>query len=711
MLRTLRTGLVASSIPLILACRAPASGPEAPAPLAPLPSARQLAWADLEFCAFVHFNMDTFTGAEWGTGTEDPRLFAPTALDCRQWARVAKEAGMKGIVLTAKHHDGFCLWPSAYTEHDVASSPWKDGKGDVLRELSDACREQGLKFGVYLSPWDRNAPSYGDSPKYNDYYANQLREVLSNYGPIFEVWWDGACGEGPNGKRQVYDFERFTKLVRELQPDAVIFSDIGPDIRWVGNEAGFAGETCWSMISPAGFSRGEGGPPVGVLNGGLADGTDWIPAECDVSIRPGWYYHAEQDGQVKSLEALEDIWYASVGRNASLLLNLPVDRRGLVHEHDAARLGELRATLDATFATDLARGASASADRERPGFGASFVCDGDPATYWAAGAGQTGGRIELALGSERTVNRIVLREPVALGQRVAAFTVFAHDAKSGAWSELARGTTIGRKRILRVPTTRADRLAVEIQHARGEPLLSEVGAFAAPPKVEIVTDVRQFFLALDVVARCDDPSARLVYTLDGSTPTAASPELPRPLTLKDGGTLSVVALSENGASAPARAEFRELEAKDLLQGTHFVRTPDKGLRWSYFEGAWTNLDALVGAQPLATGTCELFDFDAIARTEHFALVWEGWIQAPDTGVFRFGVKSDDGSRLWIDDRLVVDHDGLHGMTEKHGTVGLFAGWHRFRLAVFNATGAYGVSLRWTPPKKSEVDIPSYVFGR
>ena len=301
---------------LSLACRAPTDEARPPEPVPPVPSARQLAWSDLEYYAFVHFNMNTFSGAEWGTGQEDPKLFAPSALDCRQWARVARDAGMKGIILTAKHHDGFCLWPSAYTEHDVASSGWKDGQGDVLRELSDACGEFGLKFGVYLSPWDRNSKLYGDSPAYNDYYANQLREVLSNYGPVFEVWWDGACGEGPNGKRQVYDFERFTKIVRELQPNAVIFSDIGPDVRWVGNEGGFAGETCWSMLSPKGYARGEGGPPVEMLNQGVIDGTDWIPAECDVSIRPGWYYHAEQDGSVKSLEHLLELWSASVGRKS-----------------------------------------------------------------------------------------------------------------------------------------------------------------------------------------------------------------------------------------------------------------------------------------------------------------------------------------------------------------------------------------------------------
>lgn len=699
-----------SFVLLTFACRAPSDDARPPEPLSPLPSERQLAWSELEYYAFVHFNMNTFTGAEWGTGAEDPELFAPTELDCRQWARVARDAGMKGIILTAKHHDGFCLWPSAYTEHDVASSAWKDGKGDVLRELSDACREFGLRFGVYLSPWDRNAPLYGDSPAYNDYYANQLREVLTNYGPVFEVWWDGACGEGPNGKRQVYDFERFTQIVRELQPDAVIFSDVGPDVRWVGNEGGFAGETCWSMLSPDGYTRGIGAPPVEALNQGLEHGTHWIPAECDVSIRPGWYYHAEQDEHVKSLEHLEEIWYGSVGRNGALLLNLPVDRRGLVHEHDAARLLELRAALDATFARDLARGASVSATSSRPGLAPDAVLDGDPRTYWAAGEGATTGRLELAFDAERTFNRAVLAEPIALGQRVAEFTLSAFDETTGSWRELARGTTVGRKRILRFSTVRTTKLAIEIQRARAEPLLATLELFAAPPKVSISTEERQFFHPLDVHVRCDDPGATLRYTLDGSTPDERSPELPVPLVLEEACELSVIAFRGAARSAVARASFDKLELDELLPGTMFVKAPEKGLAWTYYEGGWQSLVDLERAAPVARGVAPLLDLEPMRRTEHAALVFEGWIQAPDTGLFGFTLESDDGSRLWIDDRLVIDHDGLHGMSEKRGSIGLFAGLHRFKLAYFNATGNFGLALRWRVPKKAEVDVPGHVFA-
>ncbi|MEO6709500.1 MAG: alpha-L-fucosidase [Planctomycetota bacterium] len=449
----------------------------------PIPEPRQLAWQELEYYAFVHFNMNTFTGREWGDGSESPALFAPSALDCRQWARVAKSAGMKGIILTAKHHDGFCLWPSKFSEHTVAHSPWREGHGDVVRELSEACREAGLRMGVYLSPWDRNCAVYGDSPKYNDYYAAQLEELLTRYGEIFEVWWDGACGEGPNGKRQVYDFERFTQIVRRLQPSAVIFSDIGPDIRWVGNESGFAGDTCWSMLDTEGFARGIGAPPTTSLNEGDISGPRWVPAECDVSIRPGWYYHAEQDGELKSVDHLFDLYERSVGHNGSLLLNLPVDRRGLVHENDAARLVELRQRIEATYDIDLAHGARALASETR-GSGARFAAeklvDGDPKTFWAANDGATSAILTLELAQPVLVERVVLREPIALGQRVARF--FVEGRVEGRWRRIGEGTTIGNKRILRTEALVMDAVRLTIEESRAAPALSAFELAALPPQ-------------------------------------------------------------------------------------------------------------------------------------------------------------------------------------------------------------------------------------
>ena len=458
-----------------------------PEPIGPLPTARQLAWKDLEFTGFIHFGPNTFTGVEWGHGGEPASVFNPTALDARQWVKVMKDAGMKGVVITAKHHDGFCNWPTKLSTHSVASSPWKGGKGDVLRELSDACREGGLKFGVYLSPWDRNNPKYGTGEEYNEYFRAQLREVLTNYGPVFEVWFDGACGEGPNGKRQVYDFPSFHAVVRELQPDAVIFSDIGPDIRWVGNEQGWAGETNWSMLKAEGHGIGDDNPPpIKSLTEGDEHGESWIPAEADVSIRPGWFYHAHQDNKVKTPAQLFDLWERSVGHNANFHLNLPVDRRGLVHENDAKAVLGLRKLIDATYGdgTDLARGRAASSGNIRgsladrgSAYGADKAFDGDPTTYWATEDGTTAASIEVELDAAKPFDRVVLAEPTWLGQRVRKFRISVlppPDAHDRSWSVIADGTTIGHKRIVRVPETRAERLRVEILDARACPCLTTI---------------------------------------------------------------------------------------------------------------------------------------------------------------------------------------------------------------------------------------------
>jgi alpha-L-fucosidase len=450
-----------------------------PSPIEPLPTPGQLAWHRMEFYAFIHFNMNTFTGKEWGDGKEDPALFAPSALDCRQWARVCKEAGMKGIILTAKHHDGFCLWPSRYTQHSVRNSPFRNGQGDVVEELSRACNEYGLRLGVYISPWDRHEPSYGDSPRYNELFKSQLRELLTSYGEIFEVWFDGACGEGPNGKRQVYDWKSFVDVVRECQPHALIFSDGGPDVRWVGNENGEAGETNWSFLR-----RDEvypGYPKYQELTAGHADGTHWVPAECDVSIRPGWYYRSDQDDKVKTLRHLVEIYFASVGRNANLLLNIPVDRRGLIHEADAGRLVELRRYLDSAFAKDLLRGVRATATDTRgnnPRFGADNVTDGRDDTYWAASDSCRSATIEFSFPRPTSINCVMVREYIPLGQRVREFCLDIRDTNG--WKEVSRGTTIGYTRLLRFPLQEVTGVRISILSARACPLLSTVSAFAIP---------------------------------------------------------------------------------------------------------------------------------------------------------------------------------------------------------------------------------------
>jgi alpha-L-fucosidase len=417
-----------------------------PKPFGPVPTERQLRWHEMEFYGFLHFTVNTFTDKEWGYGDESETVFNPTDFDAEQIVTVAKEAGMKGLILTAKHHDGFCLWPSQYTEHSVKNSPWRNGKGDVVKEISEACRRQGIKFGVYLSPWDRNRADYA-RPEYLTYYRNQLRELLTNYGEVFTVWFDGANGGdgfygGAKEKRTIdnrtyYDWANTWKIVREMMPLAVMFSDAGPDTRWVGNERGIAGDPCWATLNAA--DRYPGGSSAG-LNSGERPGTDWIPAECDVSIRPGWFYHASEDARVKTPAQLLDIYYQSVGRGAGLNLNLPPDRRGQIHENDIRSLREFRRLLDATFAKNLAQNARATASNARggvPQFAAANVLDQSRETYWTTDDAVTSAELILDLGAPTTFNVISLREYLPLGQRVDAFALDRW--QEGKWTEFAPG--------------------------------------------------------------------------------------------------------------------------------------------------------------------------------------------------------------------------------------------------------------------------------
>jgi alpha-L-fucosidase len=481
----MKTEFLTLSLSLIFTLSACDKNIPPPAPVGPLPSPQQLDWHEMEYYAFVHFNMNTFTDIEWGLGGESPELFNPTELDTRQWARVAKEAGMKAIILTAKHHDGFCLWPSEFTEHSVKNSPWKNGEGDVIRELAAACKEYGLKMGLYLSPWDRNHKDYG-KPEYITYYRNQLKELLTNYGDVFELWVDGANGGdgyygGANETRNVdrttyYDWENTFALAREYQPEIVTFSDGGPEVRWVGNENGFAAATNWAPLRRAEFAPGVADSKQ--LGTGHEDGTHWVPAECDVSIRPGWYYHESQDDKVKSLEQLLDIYYKSVGRNANLLLNLPVDRRGLVHENDVKALMELRKTLDETFDNNLALGKGVTASNNRGNrYKAANLLDGDPSTYWATEDGVVESSVEIDFRSEITFNRLVLQEYIQLGQRIKAFRVEAMTEEG--YTTIAEETTIGYKRILRLPDTTTDKLKVTILDAKAVPVLSNIEVYRA----------------------------------------------------------------------------------------------------------------------------------------------------------------------------------------------------------------------------------------
>lgn len=448
-----------------------------PDPFGVTPTQAQVEWQKNEFTMFVHFGPNTFTGAEWGSGQEKAEIFNPTALDCRQWASVAKAAGMNGIILTAKHHDGFCLWPNPVSRHTVAQSPWKDGKGDVLKELSEACREYDLGFGIYISPWDRNDPHYG-TDEYNEVFVQTLEHALGSYGHVFEQWFDRACGEGPNGKQQVYDWPLFNSTVLKMQPDAIIFSDYGPGCRWVGNESGSAGRTCWSTIN---VNDDFTGPPISLkeLNTGIKGGNTWAAAETDVSIRPGWFWRESENSKVKSLQHLLKIYYESVGRNSLLLLNVPADSRGLIHEVDSLRLMELHAALDEIFTVDLSEGANVEASNYRGGarrFKPQNILSDDYDRYWAVDDSVTTPSFVVTLPDARTFNRIQLQEYIPLGQRVSAFSIEAMD-ENGIWQPVARETTIGYKRIVHIPTTTTKAVRVNIEESGACPVINGFALF------------------------------------------------------------------------------------------------------------------------------------------------------------------------------------------------------------------------------------------
>ena len=460
------------------------------------PSARQLAINQMEFYLFAHFGVNSFTGREWGDGTEEETVFNPTELDADQWVAAAKTAGATGIILTAKHHDGFCLWPSKYTEHSVKNSPFRNGNGDVVRELADACREGGMKFGVYLSPWDRNCPVYGEGKAYDEFFCNQLTELCTQYGELFTLWFDGACGEGPNGKKQVYDFDRYYALIRELQPNAAI-SICGPDVRWCGNEAGDTRQSEWSVL-PNGFYTNE----MVAENSQQADDTSfrekkidemerdlgsrqflqgatgyvWRPSETDTSIRPGWFYHTEEDDNVRSLDTLLDIWYRSVGGNSTLLLNIPPDRRGLFHENDVQRLQEIGDYIRKTFANNHAENAVFSATSDDgyhlPG---NMAVDSYDA-YYKPFDGENAVAIGIKLKKAAEVTHVVIKEHIPMSQRIEQYVIEAKLA-DGTWIEVNRGTTVGYKKIAKFTPIMTDELRIQIQDSRVCPVLSFVGVY------------------------------------------------------------------------------------------------------------------------------------------------------------------------------------------------------------------------------------------
>ena len=439
------------------------------APCGPLPNANQLRWQDMEMYAFIHYSLNTYTDQEWGFGNEDPKLFNPSSLDCRQWARVCKQSGMRGIIFTAKHHCGFCMWPSAYTEYSVKNSPWKDGKGDVVRELAEACREEGLEFAVYLSPWDRNHPEYG-RPEYVTYFRNQLRELLTNYGDIFEVWFDGANGGdgwygGANETRKIdrttyYEWPETYKMIRELQPKCLIWNDGSDrgDLRWVGTEAGNVGETNWSLL----YHDGE--VPYQMLHYGVEQGDVWCPGETNTSIRPGWFYHDAENEHVKSLSKLMDTYYKSVGRNSTLLLNFPIAPNGRIHPNDSLRGIAFKKMIDEVFVK---------------GKVVSKMKQSGPSTI-------------LDFGKPTSINRFLAEEDIAQGQRVRKFSLEAE--VDGKWLPLKDAlvdegdglTTIGHRRIICFPTVKATKLRFTILDSKCEPIIKKLDVYLAP---ELTADI------------------------------------------------------------------------------------------------------------------------------------------------------------------------------------------------------------------------------
>lgn len=476
----------------------------------------------MEYYAFVHFSLNTYTDQAWGFGDEDVNLFNPTELDCRQWARICKEAGMKGIIITAKHHCGFCLWPSEYTEYSVKNAPWHDGKGDVVRELADACREYGLKLGIYLSPWDRNHPDYG-KPEYITYFRNQLTELLTDYGPIFEVWFDGANGgSGYYGgasenrridRRTYYDWTNTYALIRKLQPEIVIWNDGGDrgDLRWVGTEAGAVGETNWSLLN----AKGE--VEWAMLHYGLEDGDSWVPAEVNTSIRPEWFYHPGEDAKVKTIPQLMDIYYQSIGRNATLLLNFPIMPNGLIHENDEKAVLGFAHTVREAFADNLALNVKAEASNVRGKtrkYSADRALDDRPDTSWATDDDVREATLTLEFGEPATFNRFLVQEYIRLGQRVKAFTIEAF--ADGKWKEVASATTIGYRRILRFPTINATRLRLRITGSKGCPVISNIGIYNAPQLPDPPSVIRNQSGAL--VIHFDPVSTFRVSQIQGTDP-------------------------------------------------------------------------------------------------------------------------------------------------------------------------------------------------
>lgn len=532
-----------------------------------IPTARQLQWQQKELTAFLHFGINTFTDKEWGDGKEDPKLFNPAQLDANQWVTVLKEAGFKQIILTAKHHDGFCLWPSAFTNHSVKNSSWKSGQGDVIKELADACVRQKMDLGVYLSPWDRHESTYG-SDAYNTYFKNQLRELLTNYGPITEVWFDGAIGEGPNGKKQSYDWVGYFELTRELQPSAVM-AVMGPDVRWVGTESGYGRESEWSVI-PIYDTMGmtdvnkmdniirpnikESEDEVAGINQlGFAKALKWFPSEVDVSIRPGWFYHSEDDNSIKSPEKLLDIYFNSIGKNSTLLLNIPPDKNGLINERDANVLKVFHNSLQQIFDQNLARQSKISDSEFNFNHSPSKTIDDNIESYWIPSAKNSAPYLLFEWKNPVWFNILSISEQIKFGQRIESFKleIFENDE----WVTKVSGTTVGYKRIITFPYILTQKARLIFSEFRHTPMISEVGFYHDIPQVKIVPPGKPFKDSVYIQLTTNNPEAKIYYTQNFSLPTPSKNLYTDPILLTKSSPLNAVAINSDEQSGFVKNEI------------------------------------------------------------------------------------------------------------------------------------------------------------
>jgi alpha-L-fucosidase len=587
------------------------------------PSKRQYEWQKLEFTAFVHFGINTFDNLEWGKKNMDISKFNPKEINVNQWVKVFKDAGMKEVILTAKHHDGFCLWPTKYNNYNISNTPFQNGKGDIVKDLSAACHKAGLKFGVYLSPWDMHEKTYGTSV-YNKYFENLLTELLTNYGIISEVWFDGANGEGPNGKKQIYDWHSYYQLIRKLQPDAVI-AIMGPDVRWVGTESGYGRKTEWSVLpgSTTNLEKIAANAQQKSLDNAFvphdltgedlgsmekiekASSLIWYPAEVDVSIRPGWFYHKDDDDAVKSPYKLVDIYYNSVGLNDVLLLNVPPDKRGLITKYDIKSLKGMRYILDETFKNNLAENAEAAASSEKAGNEAKYILDDDLKTFWTTNDTLSTSSIEINLDKEKTFDRAMLQENILAGQRVKKFHLEFWNGQQ--WEKFAEATTIGYKRLLRFPSVTADKVKIVIDQCRTNPTLSSFGLYMAPPEIKFVSDGFSFDTNTSFKILSDDKNASTYYSLDGSIPNRNSQKYNDSISINRTTTVTAIAIAQDGKeSLPSTVSFHKAKYAITLNSNYSDKYPGNS--------KYTLVDGVYGSTNFNDGNWQGYngnDLDAV----------------------------------------------------------------------------------------------------